>query len=53
MQVADHIWQRLLDGDVRRICGYPGDSISGLMGALDRLGTLRATVKQMFGVGSQ
>lgn len=37
MLVADHILQRLLAWDVRRIYGYSGDGISGLMGALDRL----------------
>ncbi len=37
MQVADHLCRRLLDWNVHRIYGYPGDGISGLLGALDRL----------------
>jgi pyruvate dehydrogenase (quinone) len=37
MQVADHLCRRLLEWNVRRIYGYPGDGISGLLGALDRL----------------
>ncbi|MGE0161089.1 MAG: thiamine pyrophosphate-requiring protein [Gemmatimonadales bacterium] len=34
--VADFVIERLHDWGVRRIYGYPGDGISGLMGALDR-----------------
>jgi pyruvate dehydrogenase (quinone) len=37
MLVADHLWSRLLEWNVRRIYGYPGDGINGLLGALDRL----------------
>src|SRR5690625_7135932 len=34
--VGDFILRRLTDWGVQRIFGYPGDGISGLMGALDR-----------------
>src|SRR3954463_14369882 len=34
--VADHILERLGAWGVRRIYGYPGDGINGLVGALDR-----------------
>ena len=36
--VGDFFWQRLHDWGVRRIFGYPGDGINGLLGALDRAG---------------
>jgi pyruvate dehydrogenase (quinone) len=36
--VADFFWERLSQWGVRRIYGYPGDGINGLMGALDRAG---------------
>ncbi|MEO1969618.1 MAG: thiamine pyrophosphate-requiring protein [Sphingomonadaceae bacterium] len=35
--VSEFIWQRLHDWGVRRIFGYPGDGINGLVGALDKL----------------
>ena len=34
--VADFIVQRLHSWGVRRIFGYPGDGINGLIGAMDR-----------------
>ncbi|PWS37072.1 thiamine pyrophosphate-requiring protein [Falsiroseomonas bella] len=34
--VSDFLWQRLQDWGVRRVFGYPGDGINGLIGALDR-----------------
>lgn len=34
--VGDFIWQRLTDWGVKRVFGFPGDGINGLMGALDR-----------------
>ncbi|MGH2850648.1 MAG: thiamine pyrophosphate-requiring protein [Solirubrobacteraceae bacterium] len=34
--VADHILERLGEWGVRRIYGYPGDGINGIVGALDR-----------------
>jgi pyruvate dehydrogenase (quinone) len=34
--VSDFFWQRLHEWGVRRIFGYPGDGINGLVGALDR-----------------
>ena len=34
--VSDFVVQRLHDWGVRRVYGYPGDGINGLMGALDR-----------------
>ena len=36
--VGDHLLERLASGGVRRIYGYPGDGINGIMGALDRAG---------------
>lgn len=36
--VSDFILERLSENGVRRIFGYPGDGINGLMGALDRAG---------------
>ena len=35
--VADHLLERLSEWGVRRIFGYPGDGIDGLLGAFDRL----------------
>jgi len=35
--VADFIWQRLQAWGARRVYGYPGDGIGGLVGALARL----------------
>ncbi|MFN2459547.1 MAG: thiamine pyrophosphate-requiring protein [Candidatus Velthaea sp.] len=34
--VSDHVWERLSAWGIRRIFGYPGDGINGLMGALER-----------------
>ncbi|HWE78954.1 MAG TPA: thiamine pyrophosphate-requiring protein [Pseudolabrys sp.] len=34
--VSDFFWKRMSEWGVRRIFGYPGDGINGLMGALDR-----------------
>ncbi len=36
--VSDYFWERLHQWGVRRIFGYPGDGINGLLGALDRAG---------------
>lgn len=36
--VSDQLLQRLHEWGVRRVYGYPGDGINGLMGAFDRLG---------------
>src|SRR3546814_21063836 len=36
--VGDFFWERLHQWGVRRIFGYPGDGINGLLGALDRTG---------------
>ncbi len=36
--VGDFLWQRLHAWGVRRVFGYPGDGINGLIGALDRAG---------------
>ena len=38
MTVSDQLLQRLHEWGVRRIYGYPGDGINGLMGAFDRMG---------------
>jgi len=37
--VGDFFWQRLHEWGVRRIYGFPGDGINGLLGALDRAGS--------------
>jgi pyruvate dehydrogenase (quinone) len=34
--VSDAVVERLHDWGIRRIFGYPGDGINGLMGALNR-----------------
>ena len=36
--VADFFWERLHQWGVRRIFGYPGDGINGLLGSLQRAG---------------
>jgi len=36
--VSDYVLERLGEWGVRRIFGYPGDGINGLMGALRRAG---------------
>ncbi|MGQ9368400.1 thiamine pyrophosphate-requiring protein [Azospirillum sp. ST 5-10] len=36
--VSDFFWERLSAWGVRRVFGYPGDGINGLIGALDRAG---------------
>ena len=36
--VSDQLLQRLQAWGIRRIYGYPGDGINGLMGAFDRMG---------------
>jgi len=33
---SDHLVRRLHEWGVRRVFGYPGDGINGLMGALQR-----------------
>ena len=33
--VSEFVWDRLHEWGVRRIYGYPGDGINGLIGALD------------------
>lgn len=38
MNASDFLIQRLLEWGVRRIYGYPGDGINGIMGALGRAG---------------
>ncbi|MBX6745155.1 MAG: thiamine pyrophosphate-requiring protein, partial [Acetobacteraceae bacterium] len=35
--VSDFFWQRLHEWGVRRIFGYPGDGINGLLGGLNRM----------------
>ena len=34
--VSDFFWERLSAWGVKRIFGFPGDGINGLIGALDR-----------------
>jgi len=36
--VSDFFWQRLSEWGVKRVFGYPGDGINGLVGALARAG---------------
>jgi pyruvate dehydrogenase (quinone) len=36
MKVGDFVVQRLHEWGVRRIYGYPGDGINGVIGALQR-----------------
>ncbi len=38
MTVSDHLIERLLEWDVKRIFGYPGDGINGIMEALGKVG---------------
>jgi len=37
-QVSDYVVARLGEWGIRRVFGYPGDGINGVMGALDRAG---------------
>ena len=37
--VSDFFWDRLHQWGVRKVFGYPGDGINGLLGALNRFGT--------------
>src|SRR5690349_2640394 len=37
--VGDFFWERLHQWGVRRVFGYPGDGINGLLGGLNRFGT--------------
>jgi pyruvate dehydrogenase (quinone) len=39
MKVGDFVWERLYEWGVRRVFGYPGDGINGLLGGLQRFGT--------------
>jgi pyruvate dehydrogenase (quinone) len=41
MNVGEYILRRLVDWGVRRIYGYPGDGINGLMGAFHAVDALR------------
>ena len=41
--VSDFLLKRLHDWGVRRIYGYPGDGINGVMGALERAGDAAAS----------
>jgi len=35
-QVSDFLIERLLEWNITRIFGFPGDGINGILGALDR-----------------
>jgi pyruvate dehydrogenase (quinone) len=52
--VADFIWSRLQAWGVRRVFGYPGDGIGGLIGALARtdgaIGFVQARHEEMAGL---
>jgi pyruvate dehydrogenase (quinone) len=39
--VGDFFWERLYQWGVRRVFGFPGDGINGLLGGLARFGTDR------------
>jgi pyruvate dehydrogenase (quinone) len=41
MNVSDFIVQRLADWQIKKIFGYPGDGINGLLGALNRFKKIR------------
>jgi len=43
--VADYLVSRLSEWGVRRIYGYPGDGINGVLGALERAGSLMKFVQ--------
>lgn len=43
--VSDQLLQRLHDWGVRRVYGYPGDGINGLMGAFNRIGDKMAFIQ--------
>ena len=45
MNVSDFLLQRLSDWGIRRIFGFPGDGINGIMGAMDRAGDRFALVR--------
>ncbi len=45
MNVSDFLLQRLGEWDIRRIYGFPGDGINGIMGAMDRAGDRFALVR--------
>src|SRR5947209_11269382 len=36
MSVSDFFWKRMHEWGIRRVFGYPGDGINGLIGALER-----------------
>src|SRR5690242_10487184 len=36
MNVSDFFWKRMSEWGIRRVFGYPGDGINGLMGGLAR-----------------
>ena len=38
MNTSDFLLERLVEWDFRRVYGYPGDGINGIMGAFDRIG---------------
>lgn len=38
-KVSDFFWERLHAWGVRRVFGYPGDGVNGLLGGLQRFGT--------------
>jgi pyruvate dehydrogenase (quinone) len=45
--VGDFVWERLYAWGVRRVFGYPGDGINGLLGALNRFGTDKIQLVQV------
>ncbi len=54
MNVSDFLLQRLGEWDIRRIYGFPGDGINGIMGAMgamdragDRFALARARHEEM------
>ncbi len=45
--VSDFFWERLHAWGVRRVFGYPGDGINGLLGGLQRFGTEKIAFTQV------
>jgi pyruvate dehydrogenase (quinone) len=45
--VGDFVWERLYEWGVRRVFGYPGDGINGILGGLQRFGTDKIAFTQV------
>ena len=49
VKVNDFLLQRLGEWNIRRIYGYPGDGIKGIMEAMDRAGDSFAAMRAGYG----